>query len=129
MKNKPKAQSAPAEKRLKFFGLGKLKPYIKTYRVLFAVLIFGSVVASVLNTITPLFQQYAIDNFIANKTVDGLITFALLYASAILLCAVVDYFGSYACCATCAATRSTTCKRSPCRTSINTAWANFKPAS
>ena len=98
MKNKPKAQSAPAEKRLKFFGLGKLKPYIKTYRVLFAVLIFGSVVASVLNTITPLFQQYAIDNFIANKTVDGLITFALLYASVILLCAVVDYFGSYACC-------------------------------
>ncbi len=98
MKNKPKAQSAPAEKRLKFFGLDKLKPYIKTYRVLFAVLIFGSVVASVLNTITPLFQQYAIDNFIANKTVDGLITFALLYASVILLCAVVDYFGSYACC-------------------------------
>lgn len=98
MKNKPKAQSAPAEKRLKFFGLGKLKPYIKTYRVLFAVLIFGSVVASVLNTITPLFQQYAIDNFIANKTIDGLITFALLYASVILLCAVVDYFGSYACC-------------------------------
>ena len=97
-KNKTNVQAAPAEKHLKFFGLGKLKPYLKTYRKIFAVLILGALITSVLNTIVPLFQQYAIDNFIAYKTTDGLVAFAALYLAVILTSAVVDYFGMYACC-------------------------------
>jgi len=89
---------APAARKLKFFGLGKLKPYIKRYRGIFLTIIFCSLAVSGLNVITPLFQQYAIDNFIAKKTLDGLLPFTVLYVAVIAVSVVIDYFGSYGCC-------------------------------
>ena len=69
------------EKKLRFFGLGKLRPYLRAYRGIFATLVFCTLAVGVLNTITPLFQMYAINNFIAEKTLDGLLAFALAYAA------------------------------------------------
>lgn len=89
---------ATAYKHLKFFGLGKLKPYIKSNARVFATLLVCAVVTSLLNTVLPMFQQYAIDNFIAANTTDGLATFALVYLAVIAFLLVIDYIGSYACC-------------------------------
>ncbi len=91
-----KTGSVPA--KLKFFGLGKLRPYIKSYRPIFVMLVFGALFTGVANTVLPLFQQYAIDNFIAQKTLDGLPWFVVAYLGLIVLTFVVDYFGSYSCC-------------------------------
>ena len=85
-------------KKLKFFGLGKLKPYLAKYKLIFATLIACTLLVGVLNILTPFFQQYAIDNYIANKTLDGLWVFILLYVITILATVVLDFFGSYSCC-------------------------------
>ncbi len=87
-----------APRKLKFFGLGKLKPYIIRYRGIFIIIIITTLVSGVLTTLATLFQQYAIDNFIADETTDGLLYFALLYVAVIALIAVADYFGSYGVC-------------------------------
>ena len=50
-----------------------------------------------INTVLPLFQKYAIDNFIANRTLDGFAVFITLYASLIVLSCAVDFVSSYSC--------------------------------
>lgn len=85
-------------KRLRFFGLGKLKPYLKTHRRIFVTLILGVIITSALNSVVPLFQQYAIDNFIVKNTTDGLTAFALTYLAVIAFLLAVDYVSSYASC-------------------------------
>lgn len=87
-----------ADKKLKFFGLGKLKPYIGAYKGIFATLILCTLFVGVLNIISPLFQKYAIDNFIAENTLDGLAAFTVVYVAVNVLTVVLDYFGSYGCC-------------------------------
>lgn len=81
-----------------FFGLGKLKPYIKNYKFLFVSMIVCTVLSSIVNTVLPLFQKYAIDNFIGGGTLDGLGIFAAVYAAFIAVCTVFDFFGGYNCC-------------------------------
>ena len=95
IKNNKKAERT---KGLKFFGLGKLKPYIKTYKGIFATIIIATLAVGVINVITPLFQRYAIDNFIANRTLDGLAVFIVLYVLVVAASVVIDFFGSYGCC-------------------------------
>lgn len=95
IKNNKKAEKT---KGLKFFGLGKLKPYIKTYKGIFATIIIATLAVGVINVITPLFQRYAIDNFIANRTHDGLAVFIVLYVLVVAASVVIDFFGSYGCC-------------------------------
>lgn len=90
------ANSTP--QKLKFFGLGKLKPYIARYKLIFATLIICTLLVGVLNIFTPFFQKYAIDHYIAEKTLDGLWVFIILYVVTILATVVLDFFGSYSCC-------------------------------
>ena len=85
-------------KKLRFFGLGKLKPYLGTYKGIFLTLVLCTLSVGVLNTITPLFQMYAINNFIANKTLNGLLAFSLAYVAVNVATVVLDFFGSYGCC-------------------------------
>lgn len=81
----------------RFFSLPKIKKYIFRYKHLFFLIGLGSLLTGVLSMCVPLFQQYAIDNFIANKTLDGLWQFVLLCITVVLAVKVVDFFGTYAC--------------------------------
>lgn len=84
--------------KLRFFGLGKLKPYLGRYKGIFLTLILCTLCVGALSIVTPLFQRYAIDTFIAQKTLDGLWAFILAYVAVQVLSVVLDYFGSYGCC-------------------------------
>lgn len=95
--NKNAANAMP-QKKLRFFGLGKLKPYLSKYKGIFIVLVVTTLGAGVLNTIAPLFQQYAINNFIANQTTEGIVQFSLAYVALIALTAVMDFFGTFDVC-------------------------------
>lgn len=86
-----------SEKRSGLFGR-RLVPYIKAHRRIFVTLILGALITSALNSVVPLFQQYAIDNFIVKNTTDGLTAFALTYLAVIAFLLVADYISSYACC-------------------------------
>lgn len=84
--------------KLKFFGLGKMKPYLSAHKVLFTVIIVFSALSAGLSAVVPLFQSYAIDNFILYGTTDGLIPFILTYSAFVLSVPLLGYaadFGSW----------------------------------
>ena len=84
--------------KLKFFGLKKLLPFLKPYRLLFLLMSVCVLIVGVLDIIIPLFQRYAIDTFIAGQTLKGFAPFVVLYVAVILLSMVLDYIASYNCC-------------------------------
>lgn len=96
--NSSVSKQVPTTKKLKFFGFGKIKPYIVRNKWLFISMIVGSLVYGIVNIILPLFQQYAIDNFIVNKTLDGLLWFILCYVAFLVVAEIMDYLGAYGTC-------------------------------
>ncbi len=90
-------KSAAPNKKLRFFGLGKLRPYVRNYKGVFVLMIVANLFVGVCNTIVPLFQRYAIDNFILEGTLDGMPIFAVVYVVMIAAMGIVDFFGTYSC--------------------------------
>lgn len=95
-----KKREMPSESvpKVKFFGLTKLKPFLAPYKWMFLVMILGTIIVGVLNTVMPLFQEYAINNFIAHNTTEGLLPFILLYVLCLAVVMIIDYIASYNCC-------------------------------
>ncbi len=89
------ANSAPG---LRFFGLGKLKPFIATYKLMFAAMIACTILVGIFNTALPLFQQYAFNNFIEGNTLNGIVPFVILYVLCLLVTMVLDFVASFNCC-------------------------------
>lgn len=90
--------SAERKEGLRLFGLGKLAPYLSRYKSIFITLVACTLAVGVLNIITPLFQKYAIANFIDAGTLDGLAWFVAAYVVVIVATVVLDFFGSFSCC-------------------------------
>lgn len=89
-------KTIPTEtKKLKFFGFGKLVPYLSRRKWLFLSIIFFSIASSALFTVIPLFQSYAIDNFIAGQTLEGLPVFIVTFVAFILAAVVFEYISDY----------------------------------
>ena len=82
---------------LPWFGIPKIYPYTKPYRKRLLVVIILGVLSSLIDSFYPLFNSYAIDHFIALKTLDTLLAFIVLYA-VVLLFQVVDNYLSTAWC-------------------------------
>lgn len=86
-----------ATPKLRFFGIGKILPYVAVHKKLYLTIILSVIPVMAISTVLPLFQKYAIDNFIANKTLDGFAVFITLYASLIIFSCAVDFVSSYSC--------------------------------
>ncbi len=80
-----------ASTRLPFFGIGRVLPYIKRYSKPILTMLLCGVCASLMDIALPLFQRYSLDHFVQGKTLDTLWIFILIYASAIVLSAAVNY--------------------------------------
>lgn len=86
-------QSNESISKTPWFGIPKLFPYLKKYRVrLLGQLIFLMLVSAV-DVIIPLFNRYAINNFIGKKTVDGIGMFVAVYGTVIVVQALFAYIG------------------------------------
>ena len=83
--------------KVRFFGIGKILPFVAVHKKLYLTIILSVLPVMAINTVLPLFQKYAIDNFIANRTLDGFAVFITLYASLIVLSCAVDFVSSYSC--------------------------------
>ncbi|MDE7087269.1 MAG: ABC transporter ATP-binding protein, partial [Clostridia bacterium] len=84
--------------KLKFFGLGKLVPYVSRYKYTFFSMVIASLLMGVINSVIALFQSYAIDNFIAGNTLDGFTPFILAYVAFIVFMTFTGYIGDRSCC-------------------------------
>ena len=80
---------------LPFFGIPKILPYIRGYRKEILVMIGTGFLASVIDVIIPLYQRYALNHFVAGRTLDTLPWFILIYVLSILVTAVGNYINGY----------------------------------
>ncbi|MDR3084817.1 MAG: ABC transporter ATP-binding protein/permease [Christensenellaceae bacterium] len=78
------AEKEPETVKLKFFGLGKILPYIKPYRKTAALLCVLLVGDSLCSLAVPLFQRYAIDVFIAGRSLSGFPAFVALFLAVLV---------------------------------------------
>lgn len=78
-------------KSLPFFGVGKLRPFLKKYRVELVVMVICGLIGSCMDIFTPLFQRYALDTFIGSGSLKYLPVFIGVYLLTILLTAGANY--------------------------------------
>lgn len=72
-------------------SLSTLWRFVSAHKALFAVMLVSELMISAVSVITPLFQSYAIDNFIGGNTLNGLTGFIIAYAAVILISAALQY--------------------------------------
>ena len=76
---------------LKYFGIGKVLPFLKKVRGLILIMVIFGLLGSTTDIILPLFQRYALDHFIGLGTFDTIVVFLVLYLLTILVAAGSNY--------------------------------------
>ena len=79
------------KKSLPFFGIGRLLPFLKKYRMRFVGMIVFGLCGSAVDILIPLLQRYALDHFVAQNTLDTLVWFILFYIAAVVFAGLVNY--------------------------------------
>lgn len=77
--------------QLKFFGIGKILPFLTHVKKQIFCMIALALVSSLIDIITPQFQSYALDNFVEKKTMDTIVWFVVAYLATIGVAALVNY--------------------------------------
>lgn len=80
---------------LKYFGLPQIWPYIRVYKKRILVMALLGTLSSIADSIFPLFNQYAINHFVALKTMDTVWIFILLYLGCMLMRVLSDRKTTY----------------------------------
>ena len=78
-------------KHLKFFGIGRIVPYLSKVKKMLLVMVIFGLVGSLTDIILPLFQRYALDHFVGHGVFDTVAVFILLYILTILIAAGANY--------------------------------------
>ena len=78
-------------KHLKFFGIGRIVPYLSKVKKMLLVMVLFGLVGSLTDIILPLFQRYALDHFVGHGVFDTVAVFILLYILTILIAAGANY--------------------------------------
>lgn len=76
---------------LKYFGIGKILPFLRSVRGKIFIMVFFGLTGSLTDIILPLFQRYALDHFIGLGTFDTIAVFLVLYIITILAAAGSNY--------------------------------------
>ncbi len=84
--------------KLRFFGIPRLFPYLRPYRGLLFWMCAMGLYGSAMDAVIPLFQQYAIDHFIADSTLKGLGLFIGLYVLVLITQVISNYISAYGAC-------------------------------
>lgn len=80
---------------LKFFGIPKVLPYLRPYRLTMFVMILLAAGGSVVDIIFPKCQEYAINHFIGGETLDTLAVFTVVYIALLLVKILFDTCSTY----------------------------------
>ena len=76
---------------LKFFGIGKILPFLKKIRRLLLVMVLLALVSSGIDIAIPQFQRYALDTFVRGGTMKTIVPFVIIYLAVLLLASIVNY--------------------------------------
>ncbi len=83
---------------LPYFGINKLLPYLKPYRFILISMIGLGLAGGLVDIILPLFQRYALDNFIAKNTLDTLTAFIIAYVMVLIFQVIANTISAYQAC-------------------------------
>ncbi len=76
---------------LKFFGIGKILPFLRKVQKQIWIMVFFGLMGSLTDIILPLFQRYALDHFVGLGKFDTVVLFLVLYILTILVAAGSNY--------------------------------------
>ena len=76
---------------LPFFGVPKMLPFLAKYKKELLIMVVTGLASSGVDVLIPIFQRYSLNHFIAEKTLDTLPLFIILYAAAVVFAGVVNY--------------------------------------
>ena len=80
-----------------YFGIPAILVYLrKYYKAMIEMIILG-ILSSVLDSVYPLFNRYALDHFIGLKTLDTITYFTILYIFLLVIQVIINYVSSYLC--------------------------------
>lgn len=86
------------KKNLPFFGIPKIYNYLLPQKRVILISVVTLILTSSLSTLPPVFNKYAIDHFLGNRTTEGIFLFSILYllsvASQTFFNAVSSYFNT-----------------------------------
>ncbi|MEE3457410.1 MAG: ABC transporter ATP-binding protein [Lachnospiraceae bacterium] len=83
--------------KLPFYGIPRLFPYIKPYRGRMVVMVLLGAATSAIDAAYPLFNRYALDHFIGEQTLNGIVIFIMAYIALLIGQAVMNYVSAFAC--------------------------------
>ena len=78
-------------KQLKFFGIGKILPFLKHVRGQILIMVTLAFVSSLVDITIPQFQRYALDTFVGTGSMSTIVPFVIVYVLVILLASLVNY--------------------------------------
>lgn len=77
--------------KLKYFGIPKLLPFVKPYKKIMISMIIMGALSSLIDSIYPLFNQYALNHFIALKTTDTIVPFIIVYIVILIVFVILNF--------------------------------------
>ena len=80
-----------------FFGLPLILPYVRPYLWTIVWMIILGILSSLADSVFPLFNSWALDHFVAEKTLEGLPIFLFLYLLLMVLQELDNYYCLYQC--------------------------------
>ena len=85
MGNPNRDDEVQSNKSFQFSIWKRLFPFAKPYKKLLLLIVITNILISIVDVSLPLFQRYAVDNFIEKGTLDGLPVFIAAYLAVIIL--------------------------------------------
>lgn len=83
--------------KLPFFGVPKLYPFIKPYLTMIVFMVTLGILSSLIDSVYPIFNRYALDNFVEKGTLEGLSTFVILYVLILVFQTLDNFISVYMC--------------------------------
>lgn len=91
-------QQKQKQVKLPWFGIPRLFPFMKPYRFIIVTMALLVLLNGIIDICLPLFQEYAINNFIGKNTLEGLGGFIALYVAVILVQIISASYDAYQAC-------------------------------
>ena len=76
---------------LKFFGIGRILPFLKAVRWQILCMVTLAFISSLVDITIPQFQKYALDSFVGTGSMATIVPFVIIYVAVLLLAATVNY--------------------------------------
>ena len=79
------------QKQLRFFGIPKIFPFIRRHTKAIVIMVTLGVLSSLVDIVIPIYQRYALNHYVGERTLDTLWLFIIVYALSICFQGFTNY--------------------------------------